>query len=278
MKSLKRWYRKWDLDVTQEAVKEAVAKYATQDQFEKYSKSFYTGPNTPADTESLNGKTIVFRGEDLVLQVDVATGNDLYFTDAQCSRVFCKGNVKTLDEEVFFLNFLVPGYELGRQITLVADMKTGYATVCDAHFGTPYSNTDVGREFFFGKLDGNYPEKGEMHHFTNEMVGKAVIWDYAVGPIELKHIYSSNLYYSYSMKTENGAWMSTNPADYIKVRDNYYIFSFVEERQPGLQALFLMDFSKMHDVGSFFGVGKDHVSSACVGAIGKFADFNTIFE
>lgn len=277
MEANKRWYRKWDLDVSKDVVREAVSKFATRDQFEKYSKSFYTGPYTPEDSNALNGKTLVFRGEDKVFQFDIQSCNDLLFSDSQSNRVSCIGNVKTLDGEVFFVNHLVPGYDCGRQITLVADMKSGYATVCDAHFGTPYSNIDVGREFFFGKIDGEFPEVGEMHHFTTEMLGKAVIWDYGVGPIELKHIYSSNLYYSYSMKTENGAWMATNPADYIKVRDNYYIFSFVEERQPGLQALFLMDFSKMHDVGSFFGVGKDHVSSACVGAIGKFADFLTIF-
>lgn len=277
METQKRWYRKWDLDVSKEAVRKAVARYAAPEQFDTYSKSSYTGPYTPEDSCGLNGKKLVFRSEELVFQFEILSGNELFFTDSHSAHVFCKGNVKTLDGEVFFVNHLVPGYDFCRQITLVADMKSGYATVCDAHFGTPYSNIDVGRDFYFGKLDGVFPEKGEPHHFTTEMLGKAVIWDYGVGPIELKHIYSSNLYYSYSMKTENGAWMATNPADYIKVRDQYYIFSFVEERQPGLQALFLMDFGKMHDVGSFFGVAKDHVTSACVGAIGKYADFLTVF-
>ncbi len=273
MESKKRWYRKWNLDVSKEEVKAIVAACSNP---EKYSKSSLAGPHTPPDTADLNRMTLVFRGEERVFSFEIVSENELNFTENSGEPKTCFCNIKTLDNEIYFINHLVPGYEFSRQITLVADMKTGCATVCDAHFGTEYSNIDVAREFIFGKLDGQY-ESGQMHHFTAELVGKAVEWEYGPNIIKIKHVYNSNLYYSYCAQTTNGAWMACNPADFIKIRDNVFIFSFVEERQAGLQALFLIDLNKMHDVGSFYGVGSDHMTSACVGAIGKMADPNTIF-
>ena len=60
------------------------------------------------------------------------------------------------------------------------------------------------------------------------------------------------------------------------MKDKVFIFSFVEERQIGRQALFLIDLNKMHDVGSFYGVSSDHLTSACARAVGNSADMNTI--
>ena len=62
-----------------------------------------------------------------------------------------------------------------------------------------------------------------------------------------------------------------------KIRDDLFLFSFVEERQAGLQGLFLIDLKRMHDVGSFFGVARDHMTSACVGAKGELKDITMIF-
>ena len=41
--------------------------------------------------------------------------------------------------------------------------------------------------------------------------------------------------------------------------------------------LFLIDLKNLHDVGCFFGVGRDHMSSSCFGAIGTKADITMIF-
>ena len=275
MENKKRWYRKWDLDVSRETVEAIVAQNTTPD---KYNRSSLGGEFTPPDSEDLNGKTLVFRGEGKVFTFEIVSTNLLRFSEeGGCEAKECFTNVKTLNHEVYLINQIVPGYAMSRQVSLIADMKTGCATVVDAHFGTPYSNIDVGREFIFGKLDGEF-EGGEMHHFTDELVGKAMAWNYGTGKMTIKHMYTSNLYYTYSAATpQMGAWMATNPADYVKIRDNIYIFSFVEERQHGLQALFVIDFNLNHDMGCFYGVGKDHVTSSCIGAEGTPAACTTIF-
>jgi len=273
MKNKAKWYRKFNLDVSKDTVREAVRMYAGDP--EKYSHSSLQGPYCPEDSTALDGKTLVFRGEGHVLRFDVGGAHRLRFKDGDTESKECYTNIKTMDGEVFLLNQLIPGYEFSRQITMIADMKTGNATVCDAHFGTAYSNVDVDREFYFGRLDGDYAP-GPLHCFTDELVGKAYEWNY--GKLVIKHMYVSNLYYTYSHPgNTNGAWMATNPADYIKIRDGLYLFSFVEERQHGLQAIFLIDTEKCHDIGCFYGVSADHVTSACIGAIGTPAELTTIF-
>lgn len=276
MESKKRWYRKWDLDIPKETVKAVVAEWVTPEKFPIYSKTKLGEAFTPDDVPDLDGKTLVFRGEGRVFTFAFLGGHNIQFTDGDKAPVDCLGNIKTMDHEVYFVNHLVPGYECARQITLIADLKNGCATVCDAHFGTPNSNIDVGREFIFGQLD-DYYTGGELHGFTNDLVGTAIAWNYGVGQLTIKHIYCCNTYYTYCASTPMGDWMATNPADYVKIRDNLYLFSFVEERQHGLQAEFLIDTEKLHDIGCFFGFSPDHISSACVGALGTKANILTLF-
>ena len=276
MEAKKRWYRKWDLDVPEEHVLAVVENWAKPERFPEYSVSRMGGPYTPADSADLLGKILHFRGEGQSFVFEFFPDNRIVFTDRDGTAHDCLGNVKTMNGEVYFVNHLVYGYPCGRQISLVADLKTGCATLVDAHFGTPNSNIDVGREFIFGTLEGLY-QGGELHHFTDELVGTAIEWCYNPGQMKIKHSYVSNAYYTYGAATRQGGWMATNPADYVKVRDNLFIFSFVEERQAGLQALFLIDTVKLHDVGSFFGIHDDHLSSACVGGLGTKAELTTLF-
>ncbi len=274
MKTKPKWYRKWDLDVSREVIEASVAKFSADP--ENYIHSSVAGPYVPEDSEALCGKTLVFHGEGREYRFDFGKLHELRFSEDGGEEKTCYCNVKTMDDEIFLVNQLIPGYPCSRQVTLIADMKSGNATICDAHVGTEHSNIDVGREFFFGKLDGEFPEELPAHCFTDELVGKAIDWDY--GRIVIKHMYTSNLYYTYSHPSKTyGAWMATNPADYVKLRDNIFLFSFVEERQHGLQALFVIDLNRYHDIGCFYGVSADHMTSACIGAKGTPAPLTTIF-
>ena len=276
MDSKQRWYRKWDLDISKEQVIEVCKDWTRPARFQDYNVTRLAGPHTPEDCPDLRGKRLVFRGGEAKLVFDFGEGSAIRFTDGDKAPVDCVGNTKTMDHQVYFVNHLVPGYPCARQITLVADLKTGCATVVDAHFGTENSNIDVGREFIFGKLD-DYYTGAPLHDFTQELLGQAISWEYREDFMRIKHIYNSNLYYTYCAAAPNGAWMATNPADYVKVRDGLYIFSFVEERQHGLQAVFLIDTEHYHDIGSFFCFSDDHILSACVGARGEKADMTTVF-
>lgn len=274
MEDRRRFYRSWDLKTSRETVQALVASCTDP---KVYTSCPLAGPYTPPDSDELNGKTLTFRSENLTMVFEVVSANALRFTENGGDAKDCYCNIKTLDHKIYMLNQLIPGYATSRQVTLVADMKTGYATVCDAHIGTENSNIDVDRVFLFGRLDGEF-EAGEPHHFTNELVGKAIEWDYGNNVVHVKHMYTSNLFYTYAVPASKGAWLASNPADYIKLRDDVFIFSFVEERQIGTQGLFVIDLNHLHDMGCFYGYGLEQLTSACIGAIGKRSDdLTTIF-
>lgn len=274
MKNGKRWYRRWDLDISREEIAEIIRNTSVED----YSVCGLTGPYTPPFSDALVGRSLTFRGEGHVLSYTFNAVHELSFSEdgGEALPVYCQ--VLTMDGKLFLIQHLVPGAEPARCIDLILDMETGNATACMAAIGTEHSARDVDREFVFGHLDGDFAADGEMHHFTTDMVGRAIIWTYFDGDYEVKHIYTSNLFYTYTMDMPEGAWVASNPADFIKIKDNMYVFSFVEERQPGVQGLFLMDLKNLRDVGGVFGVeAKGTFVSACFGAIGKEVSPTTVF-
>ena len=271
----RRWYRKWNLDMTAEEVRKIVKDTPPEEQ----RTSRLRGPYTPEDSDALIGRTLEFSGEDRDLKWQILEKNLLRFTEDGRSYepVFCQ--VLTNNGTTFLVHHLIPEADPLRAVDLVLDMATGNATVILARLGTRHSARDVGRDFLFGRIKGEFPEEGPLHCFTSDLVGRAIVWTYHDGEYEVRHIYTTNYFYTYTMQTPDGCWVASNPADYIKINDHTYIFSFVEERQPGVQDLFLMDLDKMHDVGSSFGInGKDRLVSACIGAVGQERPLYQVFE
>ena len=271
----RRWYRKWNLDMTAEEVRKIVKDTPPEEQ----RTSRLRGPYTPEDSDALAGRTLEFSGEDRDLKWQILEKNLLRFTEDGRSYepVFCQ--VLTNNGTTFLVHHLIPEADPLRAVDLVLDMATGNATVILARLGTRHSARDVGRDFLFGRIKGEFPEEGPLHCFTSDLVGRAIVWTYHDGEYEVRHIYTTNYFYTYTMQTPDGCWVASNPADYVKINDHTYIFSFVEERQPGVQDLFLMDLDKMHDVGSSFGInGKDRLVSACIGAVGQERPLYQVFE
>lgn len=271
----RRWYRKWNLDMTAEDVRKIVKDTPPEEQ----RTSRLRGPYTPEDSDALVGRTLEFSGEDRDLKWQILEKNLLRFTEDGRSYepVFCQ--VLTNNGTTFLVHHLISEADPLRAVDLVLDMATGNATVILARLGTQHSARDVARDFLFGRIKGEFPEEGPLHCFTNDLVGRAIVWTYHDGEYEVRHIYTTNYFYTYTMQTPDGCWVASNPADYVKINDHTYIFSFVEERQPGVQDLFLMDLDKMHDVGSSFGInGKDRLVSACIGAVGQERPLYQVFE
>ena len=62
----------------------------------------------------------------------------------------------------------------------------------------------------------------------------------------------------------------------MKINDHQYLFSFLEERQTGVQGLFLINMDSLHDVGCFSGInGEDRFESYTVGARGELTTMET---
>jgi len=179
-------------------------------------------------------------------------------------------------EGIYFIHHFVKGSNPAEIITLVADTTNGLVTMCHGRLGNEPEPREMAHDFYFGTIAGydSYPE--EKHHFTSDMVGKAIEWTYCEDMQPIKHIYSTEYYYTYVMRGEDSCWVASNPADFVKINDHLYIFSFIEERQAGIQGLFLINTDTLHDVGCFSGInGLNNFECYTVGAKGEWKGMET---
>lgn len=161
-------------------------------------------------------------------------------------------------ENVVFFHHYRAGLDLPRCVDLIMDLDTGYVILFDAYIGNPYCAREVVHDIRFGRIEGiEAPADAEKPCFTDDLTGKSIIWAHEERNRGIQYIFSSCQYYTYTMKNRNekSCWMATNPADYIKVKDGLYIMSVIEERQPGVQLVMLMNLNIMRDVQTAFGIG-----------------------
>lgn len=272
---MQRIYRSWSRLTPMD-----VQRISDQTPPEKYMQGGLGGGEyMPAYTDALNGKTVsmTFEGgeqytyefvEARKLRWSAGSGER---KDAPCNIHLVPG-----ETDIYFVQHYVPGSRPPEAHTLVIDFGTGRATLVVAKIGTQNSPADVGRRFLFGTIDGA-EVTGEPHGFTDELIGTAIVWEYFKGGPKVKHMYCAPGYYTYAGMF-GGWWMATNPADYTKVNDHLYIFSMIEERQTGVQGLFLINTDILHDVGSFFGCHAVGMECYTVGAKGVRSEMTTTPE
>ena len=89
------------------------------------------------------------------------------------------------------------------------------------------------------------------------------------------HVYSTPHSYSWTIFMDTGAmgmqWSS--PAQYAKLREGVYLFSWVEEACNGGQGTIVINTKTMHDCGFSFGGGKQGLSLGTMGAYARHAGF-----
>lgn len=223
----------------------------------------------PEYTDDLAGKDFFFVFEDgrkweykFVEKMKLICTGDGEKYEAPCAVHNAPG-----EEGMYFVQHYCPGSKPPTAHTLVIDTNTGRVTMVIAKIGHPKCEMQVQREFLFGVIEGANIS-GDPHDFTDELTGMAIRWTYHEGGEVVKHMYVSPCFYSYTGVFGDGLWMATNPADYVKINDHMYIFSMIEERQTGIQGLFLINTEILMDVVSFFGTYVTGMECATAGAKG----------
>ena len=268
-----RMQRRWN-----SLTAETVQKLFDEAQPEVYSHGgLGGGPYMPAYSDALTGRRFTLEFSDMQpVEYRFEDIHRLTMTEAGVSHTDY-ADIHEAEPGLYFIHHAIHGSTPPRINTVVLDTNTGLVTLVRAQIGNEAEAREVSRTFHFGRIAGydGYPE--ELHHFTSDLVGKAIYWTYhETGFPPLKHIYSCEYYYSYVMATDEACWMASNPADYVKISDHQYIFSFLEERQTGVQGLFLIDTDKLLDVGCFTGInGEDRFECYTVGAKGEFTTMDT---
>ena len=157
---------------------------------------------------------------------------------------------------------------------IVADFDQGLVTCFHGFLNTPYFANEAGSETLFGviEMEGLTPPGYNRHDFTDELLGRAVTWNYGAGLTSM-HLYSTPHSMSWIIFTDAGAggleW--SGPAAYVKIRDGLYFLYWREEACNGTLGTIVVNLRTMHDAGIGYHCGAEGLSLSPVGAHGRHA-------
>lgn len=177
-------------------------------------------------------------------------------------------------EKLILFSHMLTGSADHRNFTIAADFSNGLVTCVDAHIGNWRTDWEVGHKARFGILEteGVTPPLVRRHGFTTELVGSSFTWTYG-DSMSSVHVYSSPESYSWTifMPDYAGGMTWSSPCFYVKLREDAYLFSWVEETCNGNQGIMVFNPRTMHDGGFFFGVSPSGLSLTSLGAVARTA-------
>ena len=232
--------------------------------------------NRGPSTDWLAGKT-------LTLRYDNGPSTDYRFDDTQTLHWRPAGNGDWTQARyeawesapgVIMFGHLLDGAPNHDGLAIVADFHQGLVTCFNGYLNTPYFANEAGEKTLFGviEMDGVIPPKYRRHHFTDELVGHAISWNYQAGLTSM-HLYSTPHSMSWIIFTDSGAggleW--SGPAAYVKIRDGLYFFYWLEEACNGTLGAVLINMHTMHDAGLDYHCGADGLRMAQIGAHARHA-------
>ncbi|MGD8809172.1 MAG: MoaF N-terminal domain-containing protein [Gammaproteobacteria bacterium] len=174
---------------------------------------------------------------------------------------------------VMFGHFLT-GAPQHDKYTVVVDLDNALATVIHGTVGTPYIANETAAQTVFGVLEAEdlVPPKYRRHDFTDELVGRAVTYNYSPGLTSM-HLYTTPHSLSWIIFGQDGAggmeW--SGPAAYVKIRDQLYLAYWLEEACNGTLGTIVINLRTMHDCGTGYHCGADGLRLSAMGAHARHA-------
>lgn len=156
--------------------------------------------------------------------------------------------------------------------SIVADFQEGLVTCFNGYLNTPYFANEAGARTLFGVIEAPelHPTPGRRHQFTDELVGRALSWNYSPGLTSM-HLYSNPHTVSWVIFDENGAggteW--SGPGAFVKIRDELYFGYWLEPACIGALGTILINLRTMHDAGIDYYCTTESLKLGQVGAIGR---------
>ena len=178
------------------------------------------------------------------------------------------------DKELIFFAHMHSGTKPYECVKIVLDFANGLTSCVHSQVGSKYMANEVSYKILFGiiEMEGLTAPQYWRHTFTEELVGRALTWNYS-DTLTSMHVYSTPHSYSWTIFLENGAmgmqWSSAS--QYVKIRDDVYLFSWVEEACNGHQGTIVINTKTMHDCGFGFSGSKNGLSLSTMGALARNA-------
>ena len=237
------------------------------------------------------GPTSTFlAGKELTLRYDNGQAFNYRFDDVQKLRWRRDGETAWHEERyeswesapgVIMFGHLLSGAADHDAFSIVVDFENALVTMLHGTMGTPYMGNEAAVKTLFGvvEMKGLTPApKYRRHEFTDELVGRALSWNYQQGLTSM-HLYSTPHSLSWIIFLANGSggleW--SGPASYVKIRDELYFAYWLEEACNGTLGTILINMRTMRNCGIDYGAGPNGLRLSIVGAHARHAGrFNTL--
>ena len=176
-------------------------------------------------------------------------------------------------KDIYFFSHMLTGDPDFACVAQAVDISTGLSTCIYARIGSWISEWEAGATCLFGtaKGEGIAPSPfSTRHDFTTDLIGKSYAWAYSENMSSI-HVYSSPNSYSWTIFQDDNSGGATwsSPGFYIKLRDDAYLFQWVEENCNGGQGLVCFNPRIMHDGGFFYGVNHGGLGLNVTGAYAR---------
>jgi hypothetical protein len=175
---------------------------------------------------------------------------------------------------VIMFGHLLSGAPDHDAFSIVVDFDHALVTCLHATMGTPYMANEAAVKTVFGvvEMQGLTPPRYRRHQYTDELVGRAVTWNYSPGLTSM-HLYATPHSLSWIIFLENGAggmeW--SGPASYVKIRDELYLAYWLEEACNGTLGTILINLRTMRNCGVDYAAGPNGLRLNAVGAHARHA-------
>ena len=219
-----------------EAIKEAFAKIAAPKACESYS---------------LEGETVIF-----------AVGTEEYYYDFISATKFTTYGVeieyaaKKLKNIVLF-TYKIPNSET--TFTVIWDMKTDLVTIFEAWFDTDQETfrREVKREIYYGYNKALDEVPATLHGLTNRIENKAIKWDDSTGESTLV-VFNATFYSTFIKLSDPECGIPIAvPSDYVKINDEFYVYSRMEAEYSGMLYIDLIDLHALKKISVKLGFEED---------------------
>ena len=237
------------------------------------------------------GPTSTFlSGRELTIRYDNGQAYNYQFIDVGTLRWRRDGDAAWREERyeswesapgVIMFGHLLSGAPDHDAFSIVADFEHALVTCLHGTMGTPYMGNEAAVKTVFGVIEMKGltpPPKYRRHQFTDELVGRALTWNYQQGLTSM-HLYSTPHSLSWIIFLGNGAggleW--SGPASYVKIRDELYFAYWLEEACNGTLGTILINMRTMRNCGIDYAAGPKGLRLSIVGAHARHAGrFNTL--
>ena len=225
--------------------------------------------HVPPDSGYCAGKAAAFKGDDgYHAELRFETAHELEYRAAGESgwktERYCAFE---LDEDLIILAFYRSGAHPPSTLFFALDFQNGLATCISTKLGSKYDLHDPEPEYHFGivETEGLTPVRIFRHGFTDELLGRAFTQTYS-DQMSSIHIYNAPHSYSWTIITNSepgsagnraGSSVWSSPCEYIKLRDDVYIMSWVEQKWSGHMDTLCRNLRTGRDCGFGFGISYD---------------------